>query len=252
MSAKLANNARKRAQQVLVERFLSWELVETNLSQYPAISGIFPLDLLRSRSAKEPYFCHYLAWRLGTWRSEGLLRRLDQLLAIASSLPNWKHESSLTKTAEFADFWSLYWQMQVAEYLVNSGFEVEWRPQGPDLFAKHDDTSLFVECYQHRKSFHLELFIEELLDQMVDDLHLQHDFFFPLSLPHNAECTDFLDKALRPLLDDRFMELARREAQRRYPVIPAFRIKLSLSSSLKESHVREAQVPVNGVVDGAA
>ena len=35
-------------------------------------------------------------------------------------------------------------------------------------------------------------------------------------------------------------------------VIPAFRIKLSLSSSLKESHVREAQVPVNGVVDGAA
>jgi hypothetical protein len=35
-------------------------------------------------------------------------------------------------------------------------------------------------------------------------------------------------------------------------MIPAFRLKLSLSSSPKESHVREAQVPVNRVVDGPA
>ena len=34
--------------------------------------------------------------------------------------------------------------------------------------------------------------------------------------------------------------------------IPAFRIKLSPSSSPKEPHVREAQVPVNRVVDGPA
>ena len=35
-------------------------------------------------------------------------------------------------------------------------------------------------------------------------------------------------------------------------VNPAFRIKLSLSFSPKESHVREAQVPVNRVVDSPA
>jgi hypothetical protein len=35
-------------------------------------------------------------------------------------------------------------------------------------------------------------------------------------------------------------------------VNPAFRIKLSLWSSPKEPHVREAQVPVNRVVDDPA
>ena len=49
------------------------------------------------------------------------------------------------------------------------------------------------------------------------------------------------------LPDTRLVYVADREC-----AIPAFRIKLSPSSSPKEPHVREAQVPVNRVVDGPA
>ena len=45
-----------QAQQILVERFLSWERVQERLQHYPAIQRNFPLDLLRRHRVTPPYF----------------------------------------------------------------------------------------------------------------------------------------------------------------------------------------------------
>ena len=44
-----------QAQQILVERFLSWERVQESLQRYPAIQRNFPLDLLRRHRVTPPY-----------------------------------------------------------------------------------------------------------------------------------------------------------------------------------------------------
>ena len=106
------------AQKRFVDSLISWDLVRRRLDRYPAIRSAFPLDLLAQRRESEPYFCHYMAWRLGTWTNESVMSRLDDLLEAASRLPNWSSERGLLESAEFGDFWSLLWQLQVAEYLA--------------------------------------------------------------------------------------------------------------------------------------
>ena len=121
------------AQRQLVHRFINWELVERRLQRFPAIGCAFPIDRLRSREETPPYYCHYIAWRLGTWSDESLFARLDRLLAEAKELPHWSAEASLLASADFADFWSLVWQLQVVEYLRVIGTDVRWAKSGPDL-----------------------------------------------------------------------------------------------------------------------
>ena len=150
------------AQRQLVHRFISWELVEQRLQRFPAVGRAFPIECLRSRQEDPPYYCHYMAWRLGTWSSDSLFARLDELLSGAEQLRCWSAEAPLLKSAEFSDFWSLVWQLQVAEYLRTMASSVQWASSGPDLSAQVESETWYVECYTYRKSFGLMLFIEEV------------------------------------------------------------------------------------------
>jgi len=206
------------AQKRFVDSLISWDLVRRRLDRYPAIRSAFPLDLLAQRRESEPYFCHYMAWRLGTWTNESVMSRLDDLLEGASRLPNWSSERGLLESAEFGDFWSLLWQLQVAEYLAGVGEDVQWNMSGPDLSVRLDGCPLFVECYSYHKSFGLELFIEEVLTHIGTDIHVEHDFFMPFSLPANNQRSEFLNRTLSPFLDLASIQEFRAMARTRYPV----------------------------------
>ena len=207
------------AQKRLVDSLISWDLVSRRLDRYPAIRSAFPLELLCRRRESEPYFCHYMAWRLGTWTNESVVSRLDDLLEHGSALPNWSSERGLLESAEFGDFWSLVWQLQVAEYLAEVGEDAQWNASGPDLSATVDGRRLFVECYSYHKSFGLELFLEELLSHLGTDVHLQHDFFMPFSLPANNKRSEFLNGTLSPFSDHGSIQEFRSKALSRYPVV---------------------------------
>ncbi len=206
------------AQKILVDRFISWERIAERLERYEAIDRAFPLALLKSRANSPPYFCHYMAWRLGVWRSEALFERLDELLHRAEALPNWSKERGLLESAEYADFWSLVWQLQVAEHLCSVAKRVRWCGSGPDLSAEVEGTTLFVECFAYRKSFGLRIFLDDILAQVGSDIKLDHDWFMPFSLPSGRERAEFLDRALRPFLDEPHLEQLRAEARQRYPL----------------------------------
>jgi len=206
------------AQKILVDRCISWEKLEERLDRYKAIDRAFPLALLKSRTNSPPYFCHYMSWRLGVWRNEALFERLDELLHRAETLPNWSKEQSLLESAEYADFWSLVWQLQVAEHLCSVAEDVRWCGSGPDLSAEVEGTTLFVECFAYRKSFGLRIFLDDILAQVGSDIKLDHDWFMPFSLPSGGERAEFLDRALRPFLDEPHLEQLRAEARQRYPL----------------------------------
>lgn len=213
--------AGKPAQQVLVERFISWERVEERLGRYPAIGRTFPLDLLRRHQTTPPYHCHYLAWRLGVWDWEGFFPRFDRLLTLAESLPGWAGERSLIETPEYAAFWSLVWQLQMAEHLCAVGRDVRWGNPGPDLSVEVSGRRLFVECYVFRKSFGIKLYLEDVLGRLGDDIKLDHDYCLPFSLPQNDATASFLDSTLRPFLDAEWLGARRAKAQVRYPIVLA-------------------------------
>lgn len=178
-----------------------------------------------------------MAWRLGTFEDERLLLRLNELLEHAEGLPNWEHERSLLEGGDFADFWSLVWQLQVAEYLSSQGTNVSWHAGGPDLSLHVNGRKLFVECYVYRKSFGIELFIEELLSQLGEDLRVSHDPYLPFSLPKDASLSDELSSLLFPLIDDKGLTAKRRLAQACYPVVLSKSSHSTLAISLKGQFV---------------
>ena len=143
------------AQRILVHQLVDWERIQSRRERYPAIGRAFPLKMLKKCAERPPYFCHYMSLRLSTWESESLFQRLEQLLCCAEALPNWKHEKSLLFSADFEDFWSLVWQLQVAEHLCKVGTNVSWTKSGPDLAAEIDNKCWYVECYTFHKSFGL-------------------------------------------------------------------------------------------------
>ena len=226
------------AQQILVERFLSWPRLEARLSRFPAIARAFPHSLLLGRRVAAPYFCHYMAWRLGTFQDEHLILRLNELLEHAESLPNWKHEQALLQGGDFADFWSLVWQLQVAEYLSSQGVNVSWNTAGPDLSVEIGGRKLFVDCYVYRKSFGVKLFVEELLQLLGSDLRVSHDPCLPLSLPNDtASLSDELSSLMSPLLDSNYLAAMRRRAQTCYPIVLSRASQSTLAISLEGPHV---------------
>jgi hypothetical protein len=95
------------AQLHLVHQSINWDCVESRLDRYPSIKQAFPLEMLEGHCESPPYYCHYMAWRLGTWQDETLFQRIEELLSCAEALPNWEHEQPLLRSAEFGDFWSL-------------------------------------------------------------------------------------------------------------------------------------------------
>jgi hypothetical protein len=208
------------AQRQLVHRFIDWGIVEQRLQRFPAIDRAFPVELLRSHQETPPYYCHYMAWRLGTWNSESLFVRLDELLAGAEKLPSWSAEKPLLKSPDFSCFWSLVWQLQVAEYLLEIGSGVQWASSGgPDLSAQVESETWYVECYTYHKSFSLVLFIEELLQQVDGSIRVQYDLCMPFSLPKDRARSEFLDRTLSDFINPAYIERARSMALVQYPVV---------------------------------
>ncbi len=118
------------------------------LERYPAIRSAFPESTLKESSDKPPFYCHYMAWRLGTWNTESHFANLESLLWQAKELQNWECEHSLLTNGDYGTFWSLVWQMQVAARLREVGDDVRWSEPsgGPDLSVRIHDKRWFVEC----------------------------------------------------------------------------------------------------------
>jgi len=207
------------AQYKFVQQYIDWKVVKTHLKQYPAIGRTFSLQLLESKKNTSPYFCHYMSWRLGNWKDEALFAHLDKLICVAESIPGWKYQSSLLTSADFAEFWSWIWQLQVAEFLGRIGSGLCWRKRGPDLSVNIDDVTWFVECYAYRKSFGLMLFLEEALKKIDSRIYLYYDKCLPLSLLKNDSQSEYLDRVLSPFQDPNFVVRARIQAEEKWPVI---------------------------------
>src|SRR5487761_2403230 len=74
----------------LVHRFLDWGKVDTCLKEYKHIGALFDIGQLKACENVPPYYCHYLAWRLGHWDNPQWVAFFDRLLASADNLPGWK------------------------------------------------------------------------------------------------------------------------------------------------------------------
>jgi hypothetical protein len=207
------------AQRQLVNEHLNWATLENRLRRFPAIARAFPLDRLRSSAESPPYYCHYMAWRLGTWNDEALFTRLNELLGVAEALPNWSAQGALLTSADFAEFWSLVWQLQVAEYLWGLGTDVSWGASGPDLAVEVEGERWFIECYAYRKSYGLMLFIEDVLRRVDGSIRVEYDLCLPFGLPTDGERSGFLDAILSPFRNPGFVADARAKSAHDYPVI---------------------------------
>ena len=208
------------SQRQLVHRLIDWEHVKYNRKCYPAIGQAFPLEMLTKGCESPPYYCHYMAWYLGTWPHEcELVKRLEGLFHCAAELPNWQHEKSLLSDTEFSVFWSLVWQLQVAEHLREIGKDVRWSKSGPDLSVTVGDEHWFVECYTHRKSFGLFSFLEELLLRLDQDIRTNYRQCLPFSLPCDRDRERFLHEVLSPFLDPAYLQEAKARAEQEYPQV---------------------------------
>ncbi len=208
------------AQQELVNRFVDWERVRSQLSRFPAIAKHFPEDLLRACTDKPPYYCHYMTWRLGTQWDERYLQNFERMLAVVAQIKNWPEEfQSWQQRHDFGEYWSLVWQMQMAHFFHARGASLAWNSKGPDLTVEVDEGRFFVECYSYRKSYSIEDFVWELLRRVHPRIRVEHRDYFPFSLPKDADTAtaNFLDELLRPFLDPGFLQQALSAADKRWP-----------------------------------
>ena len=134
-------------------------------------------------------------------------------------LPNWSSEKSLLWSSDFAEFWSLVWQLQVAEYLCQIKSNVNWVGSGPDLSVEIEGERWFVECYAYRKSFGLMLFIEEVLRQLDPSIRVDYSLCRTLCLATDRERSGFLYRTLLPFQDPQFIEYARSTSENAHPVV---------------------------------
>ena len=215
----MADNYTKPAYHQIIHQLIDWELIARRYEKYPAIRRAFNPDTLKDGCEKSPYYCHYMAWRLGTWEDESPFTRLEELLLFAETLPNWKHEKSLLRSTEFANFWSLVWQLQIAEYLDTIGSNVCWGKTGPDLSVVVNGERWYAECYTYRKSFDLFLFLEDLLKRIDSAIRISYDLCMPFQLPQKLKRAEFLDAIVSPFLNPRYLAKAKNAAAEKYPVI---------------------------------
>ena len=208
------------AQRELVHKLINWKRIRYRCQQYPAIGRTFPMETFEKNHEKPPYYCHYMAWRLGTWEDESLFRRLEDLLCRAEALPEWEREKrSLVGSTDFAEFWSLVWQLQVAEHLYEVGTDVRWAESGPDLSVKVGDERWYVECYTHRKSFGILKFLEELLHQFDPDIHTYYNWCLPFQLPQNSDLNRFLHEVICECCDPEKLAKIKAAAKQESPEI---------------------------------
>lgn len=206
----------------LVDRYLSWEKVEDRLARYKHIREHFDLRMLKNCLDKPPYYCHYFALRLGTWNDENLFVFFNDLLQNARSLKGWDGKKSQINSSGFDEFFGLLWELQMAKCLssLEEVTEIEWLKQGPDLKVQINGECLYVECYTYRKSFGLELFIEDLLLLINKNLRVNHVPAIKFSLPQKPpEQENMLNQIFVPLLDGDYLKRIIEEASKSYPVI---------------------------------
>ena len=200
------------AHKIFIHNFLDWNKVQDRLSRYD-------IKYLKECSDKPPYYCHYLAWRLGTWETESLFQFLDDLLALGSSLTNWKSNKNLLQSCNFDDFWGLVWQLQMAKYFsIKKNINIEWMSSGPDLKITTGKEDIFIECYTQRKSFGLEAFIQEIFEHIHPSIKVEHTPYIIFSLPKDSEIEKFLNTIFTPYIDSAFLKTKLKEVEKEYPV----------------------------------
>ncbi len=207
------------AQRELVHRLIDWKRIRSRHERYPAIRQAFPLETMKKGCESPPYYCHYMAWRLGTWTDESLFQRLEELLGCADTIANWEDERSLISDSGFSTFWSLVWQLQVAEYLHGIGEDVRWAKSGPDLSVLVGHKRWYVECYTYQKSFAPLNFLEELLERIYPAIRIRYDRCLPFSLPSGTARERFLHDVLVPFLDPAYLAKHKKDAEQEYPVV---------------------------------
>ena len=141
MNIDLSGNRIKKR----VSQLVSNDLIEQRMKKYPEIACHFSEHI--EKCCAQGRFCHQMAWRLGTWTSEHVFERLDQLLGLVKTMPGWSGEQGMLANPQYSNFWSLVWQLQVAEWLVGLGFSPKWNNPGPDLVVEVDGQNVWLECY---------------------------------------------------------------------------------------------------------
>lgn len=182
------------------------------------------MEWFKGFSNTKPFYCHYLAIRLGTWRDESLFQFFDCLIQHGKSLPGWKGKGSQVASLDYGEFFGLIWELQVARSLsgLQGVSQVEWFDNngGPDLKVTTGKAGEFyVECTTYRKSFALALFIEDMLRLIDEHLTIDHIPCITFKLPNDLgkqEC--LLNQIFDPLLDDQYLNRIRQEANQAYPV----------------------------------
>lgn len=151
--------------------------------------------------------------RLGAFSNEGLFQRMNQLLLTAESLDNWNHETAI-RDGDYGNFWSLMWQLQVAEYFVHLGAKVSWLASGPDLRVLLNGRESFVECYVYRKAFQHICFLQDLLFAVDHRINVDYNLCLPLGL------SDYeLDELVAPLTQPNALADFEERAAEQYPVV---------------------------------
>ena len=201
-----------------VHENIDWTRIRQRLSRFPHIGVAFPEAMLRRFAADAPFYCHYMSWRLGTWSDDKPFVLMDDLLRYAASLPNWSNEAPLLTTPEFAAYWSLLWQLQVAAMFRDLGGRPSWLTSGPDLLVATDEGPFFVECYVYNKSFGTAEFIAELLQRADPAYRLEHDPLLPHRLPSGTALADLLDALFRAVLNRSYTTFSQAAAAEAYPV----------------------------------
>jgi hypothetical protein len=95
------------AHKTLIDRYLDWDLVKRRLGNYRNIGKHYTLNNLQGCSNKAPFYCHYLAWRLGTWKDENWFEFFDSLLSNATNLPNW-NKTRISQAVSLKIFGAFY------------------------------------------------------------------------------------------------------------------------------------------------
>jgi hypothetical protein len=207
------------SQRILVHRYLDWKLVKERLQNYPHIRSIFPIDNLIKCSERPPYYCHYFAWRLGTWNDEMWFAYFNDLLGQGMKLDGWSNHR-VPQGCEYDIFWSFIWELQVAIYFTNlkQAPNVIWLASGPDLKVDLGGNYFYIECTTYHKSFGIEEFVNSLLKKIDSRLNARHIPSIKFSL-QKLNLNSFFDELFKPFLDSTFLSKISVDASQRSPLI---------------------------------
>jgi hypothetical protein len=204
----------------LVHSLIDWDRVERELNGFRAISSHFPLDAIRCQ-INSPFFCHFLLLRLALYRNSALLNNFEELLQLASQFPGWNSEFKNLQDGPYDRYFSMLWQLQVAQFLYASGATLEWNGSWPDLKISYRKKEFFAECYVHYKMLGMESFIMDILNHKDGNLQLTRRYSLAIPEKYRHSLQDkacILESLLGPLSDTGYMQSCRQKAGIEWPV----------------------------------